>query len=480
MLLNTLSHVRDVHAPVNLKIFREYDIRGVFEKDFTPMFAALLGHALVEYLKGKNIPNTSAKLKIAVGKDARPSGNILSSYFIQALLKQGVEALDLGIVPTPLVYFSSVYLKVDAAISITGSHNPSEYNGFKISVGTSTLHGEQIQEIAKLCKNLIENFSFTFDLNSPQKATPVDVITPYMQDVCSKIQITKPLTVVLDAGNGTAACVAPILIQKLGCRVIPLFCELDGGFPNHHPDPTVLENLKDLQKAVLEHKADVGIAYDGDADRIGVVDECGKPIYGDELLVLFAREILMRKPGATILSEVKCSSRMYDDIRRHGGKAIMWKTGHSLIKSKMKEENAELAGEMSGHMFFSDRYYGYDDAIYASARLLEILCSSHKTLSQHLADLPPSFCTPEIRVDCEDHLKFKIVEDVKNQLLQKYKIIDIDGVRIETSEGWGLLRASNTQPVVVMRFEAFSQEALKKIQKTIEDAFTKARNTVTA
>ncbi len=452
------------------KIFREYDIRGVVGQDYDFDFAKLLAHALSQYIRQKtNKPNPT----FAVGRDARPSGSDLFSRFVSGLIEEGFEVIELGIVPTPLVYFSSHYLNTDAAASITGSHNPSEYNGFKICLGTSTLHGSQIQDLMRICKSV----SQTKPTSNYGKGSirAVDVVEPYIKDVCSKVKITKKLTVALDSGNGTAAVVAPKLVEALGCKVIPLYCELDGNFPNHHPDPTVLENIEDLRAKVVETHSDVGIAYDGDADRIGAVDETGRPVYGDELMVLYSREILSRKPGAKILSEVKCSTRMYADIKKHGGIPIMWKTGHSLIKAKMKEERAELAGEMSGHMFFSDRYYGYDDAIYATARLLEILSKEKNTLSKLLSDLPKSFSTPELRVDCEDEVKFKIVDKVKESLSKKYKIIDIDGVRIETDFGWCLLRASNTQPAVVMRFEANSPEKLEEFKSMIEQEFENAK-----
>ncbi|MEW6057439.1 MAG: phosphomannomutase/phosphoglucomutase [Bdellovibrionota bacterium] len=465
------------------KIFREYDIRGVYGKDYDAEFASLLGHGLTTYFRKHSRPGKGRDVfRIAIGRDARPSGDEITPKFIDALVREGFDVYDLGIVPTPLVYFSTFNLDVDGAVSITGSHNPSEYNGFKICLGTSTLHGENIQELREICSKIVKHIPTT---NTSMPGKPAmgriskqDIITPYIADVKGRIKIARPITVVIDSGNGTACTVAPKLLSELGCKVIPLFCDLDGTFPNHHPDPTVVENLRDLQKEVLAHKADLGIAYDGDSDRIGAVDEKGTPIFGDELMVLYSREILSRKPGATIISEVKSSNRLYNDIAKHGGKPLMWKTGHSLIKAKMKEEHAELAGEMSGHIFFADRYYGYDDAIYASARLLELLSKQKGTLSSLLSDLPPSVSTPEIRVDCEDEIKFEVVSRVRKNLASRFKTIDIDGVRIETPQGWGLLRASNTQPVVVMRFEATSNSDLESLRKTIEDAFEAARREV--
>ncbi len=461
------------------KIFREYDIRGIFGDDYTADFAGILARAVAAYLRENMKPGKGrAAYRFAVGHDVRPSGEQLAPRFIDALVAEGFEVIDIGVVASPLVYFSTFHLDIDGAVSITGSHNPSEYNGFKICFGTSTLHGAQIQALLKLC----ESFK-----NQPPKpagkkgsVTKADVSDAYIDDLKARVKIERKIKVVVDAGNATACIVAPKLLTALGCEVIPLFCDIDGTFPNHHPDPTVVENLVDLQKAVAEHKADLGIAYDGDSDRIGAVDENGRPIFGDELMVLFAREILARKPGATIISEVKSSHRLYQDIAKHGGRPIMWKTGHSLIKAKMKEEKAELAGEMSGHMFFADRYYGYDDAIYASIRLLEILSRTSKPFSSLLADLPATVNTPEIRIDCPDEIKFEVVRRVRDELSKRFKINDVDGVRIDTEVGWGLLRASNTQPVVVMRFEANTEKEMSVIRKIVEDAFETATKAVKA
>ena len=461
------------------KIFREYDIRGVYGDDYTAAFAGDLAHAVAAYFREHMKPaNGRSVYRFAVGHDVRPSGELLAPKFIEALVQEGFEVVDIGVVATPLVYFSTFHLDVDGAVSITGSHNPSEYNGFKICFGRSTLHGQQIQELLKFCEG--------FKKLRPQPAAKMgtvvktDVIEPYIADLKGRVKLERKVKVVVDAGNATACEIAPRLLRELGCEVIPLFCDVDGTFPNHHPDPTVVENLVDLQKAVEEHKAELGIAYDGDSDRIGAVDETGRPIFGDELLVLFAREILARKPGATIISEVKCSNRLYNDIAKHGGRGIMWKTGHSLIKAKMKEEKAELAGEMSGHMFFADRYYGYDDAIYASLRLLEIISRTRAPMSSLLADLPPAVNTPEIRVDCPDEIKFEVVSRVRAELSKRFKVIDIDGVRIETPAGWGLLRASNTQPVLVMRFEAESEQELASLRNIVELAFKAARKAIQA
>ncbi len=448
------------------KIFREYDIRGVYNEDYDAAFAETLGRGFAQIIKQQY---QEQSLTVAVGRDARESGITLSSAFSQGLQKEGIQVLDLGVVPTPAVYFAAHQLKTHGAVCITGSHNPSEYNGFKSCVGTSTLHGEQIQRLKDICLKID-----TVTPTHTEQTKPIkhyDILKEYSDSIIQRVALkNRKLKVVVDSGNGAASHVAPGVLERLGCEVIPLFCELDGSFPNHHPDPTVIENLEDLRKKVIETKADLGIAFDGDADRIGAVDENGLPVYGDELLVLFAREILSRKPGATIISEVKSSHRLYNDIRAHGGNPIMWKTGHSLIKAKMKETNAELAGEMSGHIFFSDRYFGFDDAIYAAARLIEILSATDSSFSK-LLDLPCTVNTPEIRVDCPDELKFAVVDQVKKKLSPLYKTVAIDGVRIETATGWGLLRASNTQPVVVMRFEAQTQNELDLLQNVVETSF---------
>lgn len=452
-------------AKYSKKIFREYDIRGIYGQDFDDEFAALLAKALIQFY-GKSKP------KVAVGRDARNSGVSLSQAFMQSLAAHGAAVVDLGLVPTPLVYFSNFKENIELAVSITGSHNPPPFNGFKICINESTLHGEQIQELFKICEK-IKGESLPRSDVTRFSTIPIEEI--YVEEISKQVKLKRKLKVVVDAGNGAAWSVAPKLLQRIGCEVIPLFCDADGTFPNHHPDPTVIENLDSLRKTVLQQQADLGVAFDGDADRIGVVDEKGTPIYGDELLILFSREILSRKPGATIISEVKSSKRLFSDIEKRGGRAIMWKTGHSLIKAKMKAENAELAGEMSGHMFFKDRYYGFDDAVYAAARLVEILSSDNLPLSELLLDLPPVFNTPEIRVDCADEEKFELVNEVKQSLAKRFHVIDIDGVRIETPRGWGLLRASNTQPVIVMRFEAETEEDLLNLRNTVESEVESAR-----
>ncbi len=350
---------------------------------------------------------------------------------------------------------------------ITGSHNPTDFNGFKVMHGKSTIHGEEIQKI----RHLIETGDFAAGTGSVKT---FDIVTPYVDEIASQFQLPRRVKVVSDAGNGTAGPVFRRILERLNCDSVELFFEMDGRFPNHHPDPTQPENLQHLVDAVLANKADLGLAFDGDSDRLGAVDEQGTILYGDQLMIIYGREILARKPGSTIIGEVKSSQNMYDELRRLGGNAIMWKTGHSLIKARMQETNAELSGEMSGHKFFSDRYYGFDDALYAACRLLEIVSNSAAPLSAQLSHLPPTFATPEIRVDCPDAAKFAIVSAVLKVFQRDYEVISTDGARIDFSKGWGLVRASNTQPVLVLRFEAQSPELLAEYRKLVEEAVAEA------
>src|SRR5580658_2026867 len=430
-------------------IFREYDIRGVAETELTSPDIVQLGRGL-----GTLLQRMSGR-RINLGRDCRLSSPRLHGALLEGLLASGCDVTDVGVVPTPLLYFSAVHLKADGAIMITGSHNPAEFNGFKTVCGSGTLHGETIQEV----RRLIEAGDFASGAGTHRT---IDVSDEY-------------LDVVAHAGNGTAGPLLHRLLERLNCDVTELFFEMDGRFPNHHPDPTVPANLKCLQDAVQAQHADLGIAFDGDADRIGAVDENGEVIYGDMLLLIYGREILTRKPGATFIGEVKCSQLLYDELARLGGNPIMYKTGHSLIKAKMKELHAELAGEMSGHMFFADRYFGYDDALYAACRLMEIVAKSGKPLSAQLSEFPKLVSTPEIRVDCPDETKFQVVAQVAAQFKKTHKIIDVDGVRVLFEQGWGLLRASNTQPVLVMRFEASNAQLLAAYQQEIESALETAK-----
>jgi len=443
-------------------IFREYDIRGIAETELLSADVADLGRGLATYLLRHGGP------RISLGRDCRLSSPRLHDALLEGLLSTGCEVTDIGVVPTPLLYFSAVHLETDGAVMITGSHNPSEFNGFKTVCGSGSLHGEAIQDV----RRLIDARDFATGHGTQHS---MDVIPAYLDELSPQFQFTRRIKVVLDAGNGTAGPVIHQLLKRLNVEVIELFFEMDGRFPNHHPDPTVPANLKDLRDAVHAHQADLGIAFDGDSDRIGAVDENGEVIYGDLLLLIYGREILTRKPGATIIGEVKCSQLLYDELKRLGGNPIMYKTGHSLIKAKMKQEHAELAGEMSGHMFFADRYLGYDDALYAACRLIEIVAKSGKPLSAQLAGLPKLVSTPEIRIDCPDETKFAVVARVAEQFRATHNVIDVDGVRVLFGEGWGLLRASNTQPVLVMRFEAASAALLERYQAEVEAALAQAK-----
>ena len=436
-------------------IFREYDIRGIADKELLDPDVELLGKALGTYIQrnaGKNIN---------LGRDCRLSGERLANALRKGLLASGCNVTELGVVPTPITYFSAVHMKSDGAVMITGSHNPSEYNGFKTVCGSGTLHGKAIQEVY----GMIQARDF---LTGSGTNPSTDIVTPYVGDVANRFKLARRIKVVVDAGNGTGGPAFSRILKRLDCDVQEMFFEMDGRFPNHHPDPTVPENLRQLSQAVREFGADLGIAFDGDADRIGAVDETGTPIYGDMLLFIYAREILTRKPGATFIGEVKCSQVLYDELAKLGGNPIMYKTGHSLIKAKMKEEHAELAGEMSGHMFFADRYYGYDDALYAACRLMEIVATSGKPLSAQLDGLPKMVSTPELRVDCSDDTKFDVVSRVATHFRSRRKIVEVDGARVIFPKGWGLIRASNTQPVLVMRFEAETDELLKEYRDEVE------------
>jgi len=450
---------------MNPEIFREYDIRGIAGKDITEDEVLLIGKAVGTYLQ------KHGKSKLTVGRDCRLTSNTYAEKIIQGLLSTGCDVTDIGVCSTPVFYFSIKHLEKEGGVMVTASHNPPEYNGFKVCIGLDSVHGEEIQKLLEM----INSGEFA---QGKGGLSDHDIIPSYRDYVENNIHLVKPLTIGVDAGNGTAGVIAVPIFKNLNCDVHDLYCDMDGTFPNHEADPTVAENMKDLVALVKEKKLDLGIGYDGDGDRIGVVDEKGNLVYGDKLMIIFAREILSRKPGAAIISEVKCSKTMYDDIEKHGGRAIMWKAGHSLIKKKMKDEKAELAGEMSGHIFFSDRYFGYDDAIYASCRLLEILSSTGKSVSALLADVPETYSTPEIRVDCPDEKKFEVVKRTTEYFRKGYNIVDIDGVRVLFDDGWGLVRASNTQPALVLRFEAMTEKRLKEIKNMVESVLAKIQEDV--
>ncbi len=447
---------------MNPQIFREYDIRGVVDEDLTDQDVTLIGKAFGTYLQGESCS------KISVGRDCRLSSEKYQDLIIRGLLATGCDVVDIGVCPTPVFYFSVRHLQKEGGVMVTASHNPPEYNGFKLCSGYDTLFGQQIQRL----RELIESETFADGQGHMETA---NVLTAYKRFVEENIHLAAPLRVAIDAGNGPAGVVAAPIMRNLGCEVFELYCDMDGTFPNHEPDPTVEENMQDLIAVVRENELDVGIGFDGDGDRLGVIDSQGNIIWGDQLMILFAREILARKPGATFIAEVKCSQTLYDDIEKRGGRSVMSKTGHSLIKQKMKEIQAELAGEMSGHMFFADRYFGYDDAIYASCRLLEILAATGKSISELLRDVPKTYNTPEIRVPCPDDVKFQVVKDVTEYFRQRYNVIDIDGVRVLFGDGWGLVRASNTQPVLVLRFESLSEARLSEIRSFMESVVAEIR-----
>lgn len=436
-------------------IFREYDIRARVGRDLDEAGVYRLGRALGTYYRRRR------KQFIAVGRDCRESSPAWRDALVTALVDSGLDVADVGIVPTPVLYFAVRHLQADGGVVVTASHNPPEFNGFKICSGPRTIFGAAIQELYRLAQA-------DEQVSGKGSAVTREIIPAYLDYLSQNLKIAGPLRVGVDGGHGTAGPVAVQLLRRLGIQVFPLFCEMDGRFPAHEPDPVVAANLADLKDLVLRERLDLGVAYDGDGDRLGVVGPGGEIIWGDQLLVVFARAILRDHPGATIIGEVKCSQRLYDDVARHGGRPLMWKTGHSLIKQKMVEEGALLAGEMSGHLFFADRYFGFDDAIYATGRLLEILAAEQRTLPDLLSDLPPAHITPEIRRACPEEVKFAVVERLKVRLRGKAEFTDLDGVRLMTPDGWGLVRASNTQPALVLRFEAASEARLKELQNFLE------------
>jgi phosphomannomutase/phosphoglucomutase len=439
-------------ADISPIIFRQYDIRGTVGEDLTTERAELVGRAF-----GTLLGRQGGKVA-AVGRDVRLSSPELQDALVRGILSTGVDVLDTGLHPTPVLYFALFNLPVQGGVMVTGSHNPPEMNGFKVAVGKSTLYGPQITALYELIHR--DDFA-----RGKGRSTRQDIVPAYLAAIKSRITLDRPLNVVVDAGNGTAGPLAPGLLQELGCNVVPLYCEMDGRFPNHHPDPTVVAAMQALIAEVKCTRADAGIAYDGDADRIGVVDDQGQIVWGDRLLALLAREVLAKQPGAPVIFEVKCSQALVEEVERRGGRPIMWQTGHSLIKEKMKEENSPLAGEMSGHMFFADEYFGYDDAIYASCRVLRLLSRQREPLSALLADIPSYPSTPEMRVDCADEVKFRVVQEIGDDFRQQYRTVDVDGVRVLFGDGWGLLRASNTQPVLVLRFEARTAERLREVKE---------------
>ncbi len=441
---------------IRQEIFRAYDIRGVVGQDFDAEWVEMLGRACGTYFRKMDIDQA------VVGHDCRHSSPEYQLMMARGLQSTGIDVLCLNMVATPLFYFAVKTLGRKAGVMVTASHNPSEFNGFKVWAGDSTIHSQEIQEVYKIMA------SGEF-IQGKGVISEMDIEPEYLSYLEKQADVRERIKVVVDGGNGAAGLVCRDALLRAGADVVPIYCEPDGDFPHHHPDPTVLKNNAGLIAAVKKEKALLGIGLDGDGDRIGVVDERGNMIYGDQLLAIFAREVLRENPGASIIGEVKCSHLLFNDINNHGGRPIMWKTGHSLIKARMKEEGALLAGEMSGHMFFADRYFGFDDAVYAALRLAEIVSSRpEKPLSTYLDDWPRTFNTPEIRVECPEHIKFQVVQQAQDYFREKYDIVDVDGVRITFDDGWALLRASNTQPVLVLRFEAESEERLAELREMVE------------
>jgi len=459
---------------VPAQVFREYDIRGVAERDLSSELARAIGRGYAKML-GDGAAASGKTLRVCVGRDCRISSPRLHQALVDGLLRSGVHVIDVGVGPTPMLYFSVFHTNADGGIMITGSHNPGDENGFKMMRGKGSFFGADIQNLRKL----IESGDFGAETDGGGES--MDVRDAYVTALTKDISLgSTPMKVVLDAGNGSGGPLGVAALTKAGIVPDALFCDMDGNFPNHHPDPTVPKNLDALVARVKATGARVGLAYDGDADRLGAVDANGDIVWGDKLMILFSRALLKDRPGAAILGEVKCSQTLYDDIAKHGGRPIMWKTGHSLIKTKMKEEHALLAGEMSGHLFFADRYFGYDDALYGSLRLLEILSKDPRTIGEMLSDVPTTYATPELRVDCPDAIKFDVVKAITARYKGKgLEVADIDGARVQfgtpAAPAWGLVRASNTGPVLVMRFEATTEAERDRLRGEVEAAVAEER-----
>ena len=449
---------------MNPHVFREYDIRGHAERDFGDTFVRALGLSLGTFFTKRGLR------RIGVGRDCRLSSPRLHEALCAGLMETGLQLVDIGVGPTPLLYFAVHELDLDGGVQITGSHNPPDENGFKMMVGKGSLYGNDIEEL----RTVMENERFVRAPGGTMEA--VDPTPAYVKKAQDDIQLgRRDIRFAIDAGNGAGGPLALETTRALGLDPVAMLCEMDGTFPVHHADPTEPETLEMLIDRVVNDGLELGFAYDGDADRVGVIDARGEVIWGDKLMIILSRALLQKHPGATIIGEVKCSQTMYDDIEAHGGRGVLWKTGHSLIKTKMKEEKALLAGEMSGHIFFADRYYGFDDAIYATLRILEIVSHSDVPLHEMLADVPQTFATPEIRVDCDDARKFELVRQMVDHYRPTHSLIDIDGARIQFDGGWGLVRASNTQPVLVLRFEADTEPGLESIRSEVESVLERFR-----
>jgi len=445
-------------------MFREYDIRGVVGRDLTPDVAETIARAYAAYLAREDAPEDGQPVQVIVGGDNRDSSPAMREAVIRGLTRSGCDVIDIGTVITPVFYFARVHYGLDGGVMITASHNPPEFNGFKLAHGYATIYGDEIQQIRRLAE------AGRFPVGRGRLRGD-DVVPAYRAMLREKIRLgPRRLRVVVDCGNGTASLIAPDVLEELGAEVIRLYCDSDPRFPHHHPDPVQPDNLTDLIATVRRERADLGIGLDGDGDRLGVVDDQGQIIWGDTLMILYWREILPAHPGTAGIVEVKCSQALYEEIARLGGRPLYYRTGHSLIKAKMKELGAVFTGEMSGHMFFADEYYGYDDAVYAAARLLRILSHADRPLSALLADVPRYFSTPEIRVDCPDEAKFAVVQRIVDEFKRTHSVIDIDGARVLFPGGWGLVRASNTQPVLVLRAEGKTPDDLVRIKTALERA----------
>jgi phosphomannomutase/phosphoglucomutase len=441
-------------------IFRQYDVRGIVGPELTPELGRAIGRAFASVAWDR----LGRAPVIAVGRDNRPSGPELSGGVRRGIVDAGGTAVDVGTLPTPALYFAVSALQTDGGLQVTGSHNPPEFNGFKMVLENEAFHGDEILELWEIIT------TERWRSGTGKETSDGSVLQRYRDAIIGRHRLLRPVRAVVDCGNGVGSVIAVSTLRGLGAEITALFCESDGRFPNHHPDPTVPENLRDLQAEVRRTGAELGIAFDGDADRIGAVDEHGEIIFGDQLLVLFGRDAVTRfGPGTPVIFDVKCSEVLPAALTKAGARPVMWKTGHSLIKAKMKEMHAPLAGEMSGHMFFGGDYLGFDDALFAAARLLEIVSRRPFGLAAHLADLPKTFATPEIRVDAPEEEKFAIVERAAAYFAARYPVNTIDGVRITFPHGWGLLRASNTQAILVLRFEATDAGALEAYRGEVVD-----------
>lgn len=447
---------------IKSEVFRQYDIRGIVGEQLNEESYYLIGKGFGTMLRNKGMKS------IVIGGDARHSTRGFMDSFIKGALETGCEITDIGMVATPILYFAIWELKQDGGAMVTASHNPSQYNGCKLNLGLGSVYADALQDLLKLIQ------SEKFVQGDGKLIKNESVVEDYIQYIVDNIDISRPVKVIVDGGNGMGGPYLPEILRRKGCEVIEMYCEPDGDFPNHHPDPTVEKNMVDLARAVVEAEYELGIGLDGDADRIGVVDEKGKMLFGDQILNILARDYLAKNPGKTIIADVKCSKNLYDDIKARGGKAIMYKTGHANIKMRMKEIGVEFAGEMSGHVFLGDRYLGFDDAIYVSCRFIEIVANTQMPVSQYLADQPKMYNTPELHTKCEDSRKFDVVQKVCDEFKQGgYDVNDIDGARITFADGWGLIRASNTTPVLVTRYEASTEARMNEIRNLIETVINK-------